>query len=146
MCKVINGVRIGSRVTKKINKYIYKNCENFYEKKVEDFYKKFKLKLILAGREEGNKIAIKKCQSIILMLLDTGFVQDFLLQESLFEFSYLGDESLRYHNSVKRMVDDNFLVSRYFDEKSSKNLFNIYSIQNSLKKIEEYWKDSPLQN
>ena len=130
-------------MTKKINKYIYKNCENFYEKKVEDFYKKFKLKLILAGREEGNKIAIKKCQSIILMLLDTGCVQDFLLQESLFEFSYLGDESLRYHNSVKRMVDDNFLVSRYFDEKSSRNLFNIYSIQNSFKKIEEYWKDSP---
>ena len=127
----------------KINKYIYKNCENFYEKKIEDFYKKFKLKLILAGREEGDEIAVRKCQSIMIMLLDTGFVQEFIEQESLFEFSYFDNGDIKYHNSIKQVIDDNFLISKYFDKKTTKKLFNIYATQYSLEKIEEYWKDSP---
>ena len=55
MFKVISGVRIGSRVTEKINKYIFKNCEEHYEKNIQDFYKKFDFKLMLAGREEKAK-------------------------------------------------------------------------------------------
>lgn len=130
-------------MTKKINKYIYKNCENFYEERIECFYKKFEFKLILAGRQEGSEIAVRKCQKIILMLLETEFVKDFLQQESLFEFSYFENENVKYHNSVKKIIDDNFLISKRFDEENTKNLFNIYATQCSLQKLEEYWKDFP---
>ena len=72
------------------------------------------------------------------MIIDSGFVQDFLEEKSLFEICYYENQDLLYHNSIKTMVDDNFFVSRYFNKEKTKCLFNIYAVKgktHSLRKI-----------
>jgi len=147
MCKATDGVQNGSRVTKsckqmsksKVENYIFKDCRDFFDKKIEFFFKKFKLKLLLSGGFDGKKISVKKCQDILLLLLQEDFIEDLMDEDSFMKILYLEKNEKIFENSMKQIFDDVFFVSKYHIGEG-KFLFNLFSVNSSKANVLKYWE------
>ena len=143
MFKVISGVQAGSKVTKRIKRsnrmerYIYKDCEKHFEKVTSSLHKDLDLKLLISGVDTSKKIKVKKCQDILLLILSQSFIKEFMEEESMVKINYLEKDKLIYENSIKKLVNDYFLVSKYSLNKQS-YIFNIYAIKSTKSKILKY--------
>lgn len=147
MCKATDGVQTGNRVTKsckqmpknKVESYIFKDCRDFFDKKIENFFKKFKLKLLLSGGFDGQKISVSKCQDILLLLLQEDFIKNLVDEDSFMEVLYLEKNEKIFENSMKQIFDDVFFVSKC-QTGEGEFLFKIFSVNSNKANVLKYWE------